>query len=251
MLKNTAIVALDIERTGQGPNDVTFAIGVADTVLSKNTTSKINKAAWIIQLRGHGNEEEWRQFWLDNNYDMDCFNEFWSKNIDVLNNLMINAHYSDEGELSGKLNNYLENIENINHNRRMLVFDTITFDSVHLDNLLKKSGYKGLSFTRSGKYTSSMELDSYTYGVLGLDMLNDTWQQFKKLKSRLLDKRLPSLGITSNNHFPDDDAENILVSFLRAVDYAASCKNYKRNVTVGYIVLCVCFVLLLLWSCLL
>ena len=233
-----AIIGIDIENTGHTDDDIIFAIGISWGFVG---CDKVLKMQMIMFLREPGTVEEWRQFWLDNGFEMRCFEEFWSKNIDVLNGLMEKAtifetdsKYSggyDSGHLhkhhfveatavlAEHFNNALINIEDL-YKSTSIVLDTLCFDSAWLNHLLIFHGHRSLSFTRMGKYRGwNYEIDSIIAGLARINPITGNWKRLAAFKAEQILTRLPHLGDTCNSHNPGDDAENILVTFLRALDY--------------------------------
>lgn len=234
ILKRFILISKDIENTGHTIDDIIFAIGIA---YGYPGCEKIFKVQLIIFLREPGTLEEWRQFWIDSGFEMRCFNEFWSKNIDVLNTLMEKANIFPQeersrlagtfspsrgfkletAELAFQYNKALQEIEEKAH-QSVLVFDTVTFDSAWLNYLLISHGYPSLSFTRALKYRWAYEIDSFIAGLLWFNFITGNWGAFDRLKKKVM-LMLPHLGETKNSHSPDEDAENIVATCLRALAY--------------------------------
>lgn len=229
---------IDIERTGQGclndlqvilpvgvieskdyvRPDKTFAIGWSH---SDKTLTNITKSNVCLDLgiTCSTDVDEMRAVWAANKFESRCFEEFWSNNLGMLAVLQdptkVNL-VSEEAEMAAALNKALEEAENM-YNNLMLVFDNVTFDASWCNILLTKYGYVGLSYTRAGKYRWGYELDSFTYGALGLSPEVE-WAVYSTAIELKINVIFSDIKIV-HDHNPENDAMSILVKFIRVVNY--------------------------------
>ena len=202
-------IALDIETTGQKlSSDQCFAIGWAYSDTNKNITS----GNCCLNL-SKPEEETWGDFWLKKNYEMKCYNEFWSKNEEMLELLQDSKRVNlvnSEKEMILNLQKALEEVESKFDNVK-LITDTTSFDTVWLTILLQKYGYPGCAYYRNDQYRSCYELDSYQKGVYLVHPTDKTtpWNNDKTFQSYLTAK---------HDHHPENDAKHILETWFATLN---------------------------------
>lgn len=212
---------IDIERTGHGyKNDKTFGIGWAhsDKHLTNIVKGNVCMHLWFSNKYCE-DIDVMRTLWLSKNFEQRCFEEFWSKHLDIFGMLQDETKVNlvaDEYSMAQALNNALLEAESM-YDNLMIVCDTIMFDTTWCNLLLMKHGFKGLSWSRSGKYRWGYELDSYTLGSLGFTPEVD-WKDYSKAIETNIDVIFPDIQI-NHDHNPENDAMSILVKFIRVVNY--------------------------------
>jgi hypothetical protein len=160
-----------------------------------------------------------RSVWLARGFEGRCFEEFWSKNLSILKTLQDSSKVnlvSAEYDMAQALNDALLEAETKFANV-MIVSDTIMFDTIWCNILLTKYGFKGLSWTRAGKYRCGYELDSYTLGSLGFPP-DVEWSEYVAAMKLHIDPIFADI-VVNHDHNPENDAMSILVKFIRVVNY--------------------------------
>lgn len=222
-IKPTAYLALNVETTGrfQG-KDAMFAIGwavaragdaFAETLLIGNLCLQLDSD----QAGSPSHETNWPMLWERNQWEMSCWETFWSKNQTILDLLQdptrVNL-FQTEQKMMEELNKVLEMLEG--RYNLVIVTDTTTFDPVWLDMALRKHGFVGLDHPRQGNgWRPGFEKDSYVMGVLGLtpETPKDTKNRVKK------DLLEPKYKLqVEHDHHPGNDALLILVEVLAAIE---------------------------------
>ncbi len=224
------LVAFDVEATGSStPLDCVFAIGIShiaidSTVVDSNNPDRVKilnerlrKSRLVLDLKKPV-DMQWRDFWNSSGYDMTTFDEFWSKHLNVLDQLQSNEDRckSEEG-FAALLDSTLRDIESL-YSSFTLLSDTLTFDIPALSSLLTKYGHLPLCKTRSGGYQGGMEVDSYTSGVLHIPIV---------ASHEICDPRLTTIRSyrsfdIPHDHDPQNDAVTILDGFLAVNTYVHS-----------------------------
>ncbi len=129
-----------------------------------------------------------------------CQTEFWSKHMDKYAALQKDAISQAEGAYR-----FMHLIDDLDEKYKLrIIVDNPAFDVKFIDVLLERHlGRRPLHYKHNKHYRSIYDIDSYTRGVLGLQ-LSDMWTDDKQLIEKF------SLKIDANHtHMPDDDAEYI------------------------------------------
>ena len=230
-------LALDIETTGASlEKDLCFAVGYC---AGYSETDIAEEGKWIVDLQSilqqHSrsplnhpeNDEQWGYGWKQLGYEKRCFDEFWSKHLDILRRLSNQAQYDAERYIFYQLNKLLERLETVGIGRPAeeenglraekkglkfsLVFDTVAYDTTWLNHRLQKYGYAQLTAKRDGSgYRSCYELDSFRLGLARLRP-DASWEQRKAAKVQ------SNHRIEGQDHDPQVDAHNIFVDFMAAL----------------------------------
>lgn len=185
----TTYIAWDIETPGSLSHNRPFAIGYA--VGQNNTVMEKGSLNCKMPLDN-----------LSNIYEERCWNEFWSKHVNILQMLNDRANCDSFDDLSVKFNKELVRLEN-KYENIVHVFDTIHFDPLFLNTELMRNTNHYMWRNRSGdKWYYTIDINSYAMGmenVLGGD--------FKNIRDTA---RNEAAKLVSHNHDPADDAEYIL-----------------------------------------
>jgi len=254
-MTQTGYLAVDCEFTGkhigQNGNDKVFSIGFSVSDQAKNLT------LYRITLDiTNGTEpktmNEWATVWKDNGFELDCFDTFWKKHIDILNvlryqpskssessgssgsskssrsnNVYIEKHYyivNTKTEMSATVNSVLKEIET-NYAKIVLLTDTIVGDMTHLYNLLENESYETIGYSRLGEYRSGFEIDSYFLGAMRLtpeDVDEMGWQAFSAKKQQIIDEFGP--WQPTHDHTPENDAWHHLNVYFATTRYCQASK---------------------------
>lgn len=108
-------------------------------------------------------------------FEEECYQSFWSKNLSTLELLQTNQISLNEG--IKYLYEFIKKIESINNETTTIASDNVAFDIACLDyHFLTQIG-KSLhySFTDEKKYRPIIDLDSYQCGVFNRDISTDPW----------------------------------------------------------------------------
>lgn len=226
--------AIDIERTGNGKNDRTFAIGYAysksdvesddDIVCGQLITDIID----INPLKGLNQEDQiskMREIWLEKGYEMRCFDEFWSKHIDILFQLFDQIEFCAIDIMGSELNSIMKRAEQ-QFSSLTIITDTVAFDTVHVDNILTSSGCNPLNNSRSGQYQSGIEVDSLAMGALGLPC-DAPWSEYQDAYDKKIKDIIPIYA--DHDHQPKNDAKSILLKFLKTQKYLRQKLQKKQK----------------------
>ena len=209
------IITFDIETTGQHSHahDVIVAIGACVGELQDNGAFNVlSKHSWARDMRKPA-DTDWASFWILSGFEPRCYQEFWSKYEDILDGLQRDATIQSDAVLARKLNYFLEDQEK--DGPFCLLFDTLLFDSVWLDNLLRSNGYAGLSRNRDGSgWRSAFELDSFRFGATGAPLGN--WGELTK-RCNAHPTVFPENGERIAHH-PRDDALGIFIDLARVIN---------------------------------
>jgi len=233
--KEKGYFAIDIERTGNCSNDLTFAIGYAYSKRDISSDEDIISGQLIgdlfldvEKLKELSNEDKiskLRESWANSGFEMRCFDEFWSKNIDVL--ISLQDHTQDMSRsyeyLGLELNKVMMKAEMM-FSSLTIITDTVAFDTVHVDNILTTSDSKPLNNSRSGQYQSGIEVDSLAMGALGLPD-DVSWSVYQDEYNKKIKDIIPVYSV--HDHQPKNDAKSILLKFLKTQKYIR--QKYERK----------------------
>ena len=215
--KRYGIIALDIETTGKGVNDIPFAIGFATCDISEPTEIQTFNVCLNLEKDPTDSLEE---FWKEEELDMQCFEEFWKDKEDLFNTLQdpsrvrLFLSYIDFVEEFDRL---LKKCEEMYPDGAIILTDTTLFDTVKLGNLLTDNCFMPLNYTRAGKYRSGVECDSFIMGLMGCTNPFD-WRSLEDFKKENIDPL--KVCEVAHDHHPENDAKHILVTYLAALQYA-------------------------------
>lgn len=222
--------AVDIETTGQfprsdfddgAPHDIIFAIGWAyapegDDVrrVTGNACLRIDKARY----------ETWRDVWVSRGYEKRCYDEFWSKNTDILEMLQddrkIKLYESEKGMIIA-FQRALKEADEI-FKKVTIVTDTTTFDTVWLSRYLTSHGFYGLGYYQNtGQFRGGcIDSSSYKRGVYRVNpsgKVDRYWEQ---------DPTYLSIYENVHDHHPEHDATEILTDLLGCL---ATAKKFNQQ----------------------
>lgn len=211
------IIALDIETTGQHlcHSDKIIAIGacVAET---KDGVYHVLRTKKFVQDLGKFVGVDWKEHWSRRSYEQRCYDEFWSKHLDVLDALQKGETFGTEETMMRAFNVFLEEEEA--DGDFALLFDTVLFDSVWLDTRLRGFNFAGLSRLRNGTgWRSAYELDSFRFGVTGAP-LGDWKELEERLAARKMAPQIVVPNIPGGPHDPVYDAVQIFLQYANLVN---------------------------------
>lgn len=194
-------LVLDIETSGPlHTRDEMFAIGLAF-----GTETSIITTAKFISLQP---SSDWREDWERRGWNMQTYESFWSKYEYVLNDLAAAKNCNNAYDIMEKLDEYLDFIER-RYGDFTVCFDTMNYDSVWLNVLLQKYGFQDLARNRDGSgYRSSLEIDSYFAGKLGVAPNSDEYRARKNAMN---------LAKEGDAHDPEVDARNMMIELIAAL----------------------------------
>ncbi len=218
--------------------DLTFATSV---VLKEGI--KVNDPEWqskvtkLIDTRTAPlTLEEWREVWMFCKWELSCFEEFWTKNIPMLNFLCYknptapNPDMVDSrGALVHRVNDILKEYESM-AKKTFIVTDTGFKDAAALSYLLQDYKYEPLEHTRAGEYRRAIHASMYRHGILGwtIEERDANPKEYKK-DTKMVDSLLPELGEMEHNHNPACDAHNLLLSFMRSMEMAKQLRLKRKH----------------------
>lgn len=207
-------IALDIETTGQHylGQDRLIAIGAAVGERTANGLFKVVEARrWVVDLR-RAPSQTWKELWEERGYEQRCYDEFWSKNSATLDWLQAQPGlYATQGQAITAFSEFLGEMQS--GGPYSLLFDTLLFDSVWLDYLLRLCSYAGLSRMRDGTgWVAAYEVDSLRFGGTGV-RLGD-WSALQTACNALSG---PGVALFSGDgpHDPEFDAQAIFKQFAQ------------------------------------
>jgi hypothetical protein len=206
-------IAIDIEFTGSGKDDVIFAYGQADSSVS--VRGECNAKSICLNLFKPP-EKTWKEYWIEKNWNPDTF-LFWNKCIDILDFLQdptkVNLVDTQE-EFVQEINDLLLEAED-RYSNSIILSDTLLVDTPFVSNLLTIYGHRALHHTRKGKYRYGLEVSSFLTGVLNCTPEGLDYNSVKKFKK----STEFSTMTTVHNHDPKEDAKNILHLFFRCLSF--------------------------------
>ena len=221
-------ICFDVEATGEfiALNDEVFAIGIVSCD-AKNPT-QIKKTLICLNLEKPP-DMSWEELWKLRSYDQNCFQEFWSKNLHILDSLQDPTKVKLYNRLNfdRKLNKALQQHEEL-YEKTLLVTDTTNYDTVCIGHLLSQEGYRALNYTRAGKHRSGVHLKSYLAGLAGVSDPSDS-QTIKEFKETFIKPFI--LEQVEHDHNPANDAHNILLTYVGALYYAECLDTVETNLS--------------------
>jgi hypothetical protein len=208
-------IAFDIKTTGADLiRDEIISVGMAwstpgGPITKWRITQDLHKPA----------ERSWAGHWRCKGWEQRCYDQFWSKNLELLDELHQDPTLVDgEREILYFLDAKLAQIE-AECAKTLCVFDTIMYDPVWLCAKMSLSGFKPLSYTRDGRWRSSYVTGPMAEAALHLDA-NQEWEIFSRERQERIFSLLPEYGPTANTHHPEEDAEHILASYFRIREFS-------------------------------
>lgn len=207
-------IALDIETTGQHylGRDGLIAIGAAVGERGPNGLFRIVEARrWVVDLK-RDPQQSWQAVWAERGYEKRCYDEFWSNNIATLD--WLQAHpdrYATQGAAITAFSEFLGEMQS--GGPYSLIFDTLLFDSVWLDYLLRLCSYAGLSRMRDGTgWVAAYEVDSLRFGGTGVQL--GDWAALQHACDVM---PISSVTVFSGDgpHDPEFDAQTIFKQFAQ------------------------------------
>lgn len=215
--KKNIYVAFDIEKCGRRLNrkDPLFAIGI---VVASAEDNKILKTYRCILNLKKPSDVSWEEYWKLNDWELRCWLTCWIKLENVLDDLQSKfAMVETEHELANEFNRVLTEIED-EYFVMAFVFNTVTFDSVHLSSLLMEYDHLPLNYRRDGSHLCAFEVDSIKTGICQ----SMKWEYYDQFEKYVLSHYLPDIGDIKHDHDPANDAATIMADFL-------GCLNYMRH----------------------
>ena len=185
--KSIILCAIDIETSG--PKLIKNGI-LSIGVCAGSVTGSI-----LVKKRFDLNLDEGQE------YDRDCYDNFWKKNMNVLEEIKKNAIYPRVA-----MTKFMKVIDELDEKYQLIIIsDCITFDIGFINYYLSKYlDRKPLTYNIKGNFRPVYDTDSYSRGTVGASYKNIYTDDTKVMKS--LNFTVPRKGI---NHMPEDDAEYI------------------------------------------
>jgi len=234
-MDNFIILAIDTERTGDGPCDETFSVGLAYSLYYKDKKHPIVRKRFTVRLplaatydNGKPRDAsllEWKDMWLRWKFDMQCFDEFWSKNIGILNELHKNndSHFlrDSAAAVAQDIELFLCQMEASfpEHTDIVLVTNNVGMDVKCIDSILVPNGRRPILYSRTGKWLrGGIEIDSYIRGLDRIPLGKEHAAAMRLFKETIIGPLKREK--TVHSHLPDDDAHELLILTIAANDYA-------------------------------
>ena len=202
-----ALIAWDIETTGGGSAGKVFAIGVA--VHENGVRGIATRHLFVRNIFNGIGAAAYVEAWARNKWDKRTWDEFWSKFLPVLDDLMKGAPEKNDVEFGQELSVFLRGLED-KYTHITHVFDTVLFDSGMIGQVLADASELDLSYRRNGSRVGVSALHTGSY-FMGWDHVNP-WDKSETL-TRARTRKVADAS-ASHNHKPDDDAEYILRRLL-------------------------------------
>jgi hypothetical protein len=134
----------DIETTGHRDRDPVFAVGSATLEINLDTGAvrEVESRRWVLIIGEPASADTWAERWRERGYEQACWDEFWSKHVDMLNSLMrMTEHmFASEKEMAESIAGHLAGTETRCPNLTR-VYDTLGFDVSSLAALLTRHGH--------------------------------------------------------------------------------------------------------------
>lgn len=206
------IQSFDIETTGArlhgDGKDVVFAIGSA--VLSVNRQTRavavVERRRWVLVIN---DGQPWADVWRTRGFELQCWEQFWSKHTTVLDALMTQTPQADRfttmKAMVDSFAAYVDETES-KYNEPMHVFDTMGFDVTNLDVLLESHGYPALFLCRPPKSwpADASYLDDVRNAALGVSPLWGATTAQKEARKNHDQAAIPTT--LTHDHDPANDA---------------------------------------------
>lgn len=166
----------------------------------------------------------WSRAWIDNDWDVSCFEEFWGNNLDMLERLNANPSHATEAEYQAAFSETLAEIERIyqtDGSTLEYVFQNIGFDPTFCNDMLAAIGQRGLNYYRNNRHGLATTVVGPTVagmlsGALRIPLDQLDWDlHVGPVMARL---RAAASKEVVHDHDPVNDAKHILAQYLRAYD---------------------------------
>lgn len=221
-LPKLGLICFDVESTGEfigDGGDEVFAIGIVSCNIENPT--QVEKTLLCLDLQ-RPHDVSWDKIWAIRSYDQRCFDEFWSKNLHILDALQDKTNIklcSSQKKFAKKINKALQHHEEL-YEKTLLVSDTTNYDTVCVGHLLSlKRWFRALNYTRAGQHRSGVHLKSYISGLAGIYDPSDG-QTIKEFKEKFIEPLIVTK--IDHDHNPVNDAHHILLTYMAALEYARS-----------------------------
>lgn len=231
----TLVVGIDVETTGAYYGKDLILMGAIVAIDPKTMT--IIRLPQRTNLFGRrfpkaDDIESYRKVWEENGFEMRCFEEFWTKNIDTLRNFQdenSDILSDDDVSLASRVNDILRMYESFAE-KLIIVSGAIAFGPSILNVLLVSYGHKPLYYSRDGKYRWLFHTPSYFLGLLGMniiEMTGDDWKEYDEW----LEQCVHSIELcpVKYDHHPENDAIVIAWNFINACNYKEATKYDNYN----------------------
>ena len=251
------VVALDIETTGMqclphaetGHRDAMFSVGAAiyDAAASDPQKCLIEQHLFNLNLQKPA-DVEWGAFWDQNGWERRCYDEFWSKNVPMLEKTQDKSAVGTWKGINGvprtvsllstpdgvadAVNDLLRHVEE-RWPAYVLVTDTMDYDFRWLSNALEAHGHAPLGYTRSGAYrwwARDIHKGSYLVGRAGRSYLDNMAVDVKPAVAAVT--ATFSIG-TQHTHCADDDAADIGAQVVAAIRYGLGAPPAPKRLCVA------------------
>jgi hypothetical protein len=185
------IIAIDIEARGPGPRSHGIvSIGVCVGSTTSEEDHVIEKCRFDL-----------KRINLMQKYEKRCFDEFWSKNLDLKSELTCNAKDARE-----QMNAFRQLIDK--YPNAYIVCDNPGFDFGMINYYLDFYGLATLNYDSKGGYQNTHDSDSYARGKLGYG-LDKPWMSNDSVITRCRHDFPHTIVAQLTKHMPEDDAELI------------------------------------------
>lgn len=248
------VVALDIESTGAqclphaetGHRDAMFSVGAAVYDAAAADPQKCLIEQHLINLDLHKPADVgWAAFWEQNGWERRCHDEFWSKNIPILEKTQAPSEagtwpgingvprrvslVSTPAEVADAINELLRSVEE-RWPAYVLATDTADYDFRWISNALEARGHRPLAYTRGGTYrwwARDIHKGSYLVGRSGHSYLDNMAVDVKPS----IEAITSSFTIeTKHTHCADEDAADIGAQVVAAIRYGLGAPPAPKRI---------------------
>lgn len=170
---------------------------------------------------------QWRRMWKENNWEMRCWTEFWSKHTDKLNLMCAPLQgaaicIAPVAELMFRFSEWMFRFE-MQGNTEILT-DTGNFDLFWLSVHLLSVGHSPMAYTRAGEYRGATNVRDMTIGHVAPLLLGE-WKVLKAAlapwrdadPATFFERRECAMFNYDGAHLPEWDAFKIAVEFCANV----------------------------------
>lgn len=136
----------------------------------------------------------------DQEFDGECFSEFWSKHLDILTELQKDVVSEQEALrlFVDKLDVYEQRFDLI------VIGDYLMYDAVYLGALLQKHGHRDLMYNKDGSVRKHIDFASYRMGLMSRDITKPEKMNTSRFLCGFDDKEKQILD-KNRTHLPDED----------------------------------------------
>jgi len=158
------LIHFDAKYTGNKKKDIPFKVKLTLYSPENEHIYTVKCVLLLTMLIDKSLEtvEEWRNFWIKKEYDVNYFDAYWSKNIDMLNDMMDKASVRCSGKhhywstdtpkyFADLLNDRLIDLENDIGKNSCIYSSFLVSEYAVINSLLLKYDFPGLDFTRKGE----------------------------------------------------------------------------------------------------